>query len=519
MTARPRSLGFDRLIRSGVWDASGQILQAAMTAVSLLVLVRILGPEVYGQFAICLIVAGLAGVLVEGHMADMLVQRDALDRRAIDATFTLILGFALLCTALMTGLSLPIAIFFNERELWPLIAVGASLPFLTAFSSVPVQLLIRRLQFPQLALMTLVSAAAAMMVGIGLAMSGAGVWSLLAMEAVRRFVMALAAADLANWTPRLSFERGALAEAFSFAVRRIENLGAKYVANILLPQTIIAQFLGTEALGLFTVARRLVEQMTMVLSSPVTSVTFSAASRLKETRNQLAKLVLGGIQVTTWVFWPALAGAIIVAPLAVPIFLGDDWTGSAMVFAVLCYAALRLPVMNFNEAIFKAKNELRVITWIELLGAALCFALILPGAVFAGLLGATAALAARDWLLWPIGAWYIRRETGVGLGQQLATLAWAGFPTLLMAMPLAFIAHLFQVSGVNAIIQLATLIPLGIVFYGAVWTLLNPDPARNFFKRAASGRETASQAPEGHWALLQNTAPSTSIVRPFRPRA
>ncbi len=56
-----------------LWASLGQLFQAVLAFAGLLILVRLLGPEAYGIFAIALICVGFCEILIGGHTGDGIV--------------------------------------------------------------------------------------------------------------------------------------------------------------------------------------------------------------------------------------------------------------------------------------------------------------------------------------------------------------------------------------------------------------------------------------------------------------
>lgn len=483
-----------RLAWSGLWASGGQMAQAVLGIAGTVVLVRLVGVEGYGVFALGLVFTGLADVFVGGHTADALVQRRTITRahRAAAFTLSLLLGLVAACAVFASA---PLATrWFGVAELGDVLRAMAALSLLTALAAAPNQLLVRRTAFKALSAVSAVAAMAALAVGIALALSGAGVWSLVAMETTRRTVSLMLLLRASGLRPRLSVASGPMGDVRRFAFRRVENQGLGYLSQHIVPRVVIAQALGTEALGFYAVARRLLDQLHGVLSAPAAAVAFPAASRWQEDRQKIATLLLSGIRLTTWVHWPATLGIIVVAPTLLPLALGPQWIAAAAMLQCLAIGSLRVPLAAFNGAVLVAMARTRWVSVISLASIALAlplFALLLPY----GLTGIAAALALRQWLVWPLSASLLQRATGLSPWRQLGELARAGAPAVLMAVGVAVSTPLF--GDLGAAQTLAVQVALGLALYPLAFAIVLPAEARAAIGAAArllAGERRAAMA-------------------------
>ncbi len=462
-----------KLIGQTVWASLGQLVQLVFGLVGLVILVRILGPETYGIFALGLLFANFAEVFVGGHAADGIVQKEDLSEGQKTAAHLALIAAGLVCALCLLAAGGLAASVFGTPQLAAVLPAMAILPVLTAAASVPNQLLVRQLRFSALAKNSAVAGAVALCCGIILAYSGYGIWSLLWMEAARRATLLVLVHIAAGWLPVSRFSRHDLAMMTRFAARRIENKGLRYVSVEALPRGFIGYFLGPEALGYFAVARRFLGQLNAVLNGPVSAVTFPAASRLRSDPALLDQLIVSVIRISTWIFWPALLGAIVIAPTLFPILLGSEWDPTVSVMQILAIASLRAPVTAFSNSVLVAFGAMADISRIHLLAIGLGLIGCLLGVQF-GLIGIAVALALRQWLLWPATAYYLQKRTGFPPSRQLSILLRSGVPALIMAVSV-FALRVALDGAVAPAVALAVLIIAGLVVYVLAWLLWNAE--------------------------------------------
>lgn len=466
-----------KLIGQTLWASLGQLFQLIFGLVGLVILVRILGPETYGVFALGLLFANFMEVFIGSHAADGIVQKENLGEGQKTAIHLAIVATGLAAALCLLAIGSLAAAAFETPQLASILSAMAVLPALTAATSVPNQLLVRALRFSALAKNAAAASVMALCIGIILALNGYGIWSLLWMEVSRRATLLVLSHLAAGWLPGRRFSRQDFVEMARFGIRRIENSALRYLSVEALPRGFIGYFLGTEALGYFAVARRFLGQLNGLLTGPVSAVSFPAASRLRSDPDALDKLITSVIRISTWVFWPALLGAVIIAPLLFPIMLGAGWEPTTVVMQILALAALRAPVTGFSTSILTAFGALGDISRMHIIAIAIGLTACLIGLPF-GLLGIAAALALRQWLQWPISAFYVHRQTGFSPLRQLSVLLHAAVPALAMAaLLITFQAWFNQILPPAT--QLVILIPAGVIIYLLAWYLWNAAARRS----------------------------------------
>jgi O-antigen/teichoic acid export membrane protein len=393
----PRSL-----LGQATWAFNGQVGQTVLGFASIVVMGRILGPEAYGVFTMALLIAGLAEIFVAGHMTDFLVQKADAGPADNNAAFLLVAAISLTAAVGLIAAAPIAAVVVGTPEVEAMMPAVGLLIVLTACGTIPVNLLVRTMRFDLLARVDTGAAAVAFVTGTCLALSGAGVWSLLLMEITRRSLRGLLAAWAASWRPGLSTSRAHVGELWVFARARLLGGIFQYVAAAT-PRYVIGTMLGTEAVGYYAVANRIVEQMSGLITGPLSAVAFPATVQSRSDPATIRILLEKAIAISTAATWPAILGLVVVAPIVVPLALGPQWIGAIPVFQILILMALRAPSSGFNAAV--------------VLGMGRALALVLLCVI-----------------TWPVGAGYVSNLIGMAVPTQIRIATVNAVPAMLMAV-------------------------------------------------------------------------------------
>ena len=366
-----------------------QLLTWAMT----LLVVRILSPDDYGLMALSQIVVNILLAFSHVGLGDALIQRESTPRPVVAAVFGLLL---LLSAVLTTGVALaayPIAAWYHEPRLAPLIQV-ASLGFLFAgVNTLPRVFLTKSLRIRPMFIMELSSGVVGAATIVILAYSGYGVWALvlggLVNQVVRLAGFIVLTSEYFVWpTLDLALVRPLL----PFGVyRTLEHL--LWVCFTSVDAVIIGWRLGAAELGFYTVALNLAALPLSKVAPIINQVAFPAFALIQHDPAEARRYVGKAMRLMTMVAVPVFFGMSAVAPELVALVFGPTWTATAPLLAVLALAmslrAIMLVVPNYLQGIGQAKASF----WCNLASAAVFTPLFLIGCQW-GVLGVCYA-----WLL------------------------------------------------------------------------------------------------------------------------
>ena len=256
MQREPESLA-QRSLQAIKWNYLGTVGRVAAQLVAQIALARLLGPEVIGSFGYALLLGGLLGLLIDQGLGWALVHASTVSEEESAIVFTRVMLAAVLCTLGCFWLADDIARLMGATD-----AARAIRYFSPAFIfmglSVVTQAKLRKdLRFKELQIaQTLSYFVAYPVVGVGLAVAGMGVTSLVAawmLQALLAFVMmnrhtsgGLRLANPFTTLPFGSFGRDIL--AINIVNWFVDNVGAAFIGRLF----------GAASLGLYNTTLSLV---------------------------------------------------------------------------------------------------------------------------------------------------------------------------------------------------------------------------------------------------------------------
>lgn len=466
---------FGHLLSGAAWGISGKIVQFALSLLALGVIARLVGPEAYGIFAIAWLVVGLFEVVINSAPMDTLVQRKHASRGHFNATFVASLAIALLIVAVIWHQADAIAYWLDGGAVLAAILPlrAATLP-LMALAVGPSASLLRESRFKALAGAETFAAAVSNLVGIAMALAGAGIWSLVGMELARAAVAGICLIVLSGWRPGVRFRWSDLTDLLAFNASTWTSWGLGYL-NSQLPRLVLASTLGAHAVGVFALAQRLYDQITNILMIPAYQVVQAGIARSQEDRSRASQLTEGTLRVTGLLACPLFLGLAAIAPLLVPTVFGTAWDDAIPVVQIMMLLGIQTSMAIVQAAVVRGMGKPH---WdmVSSLVVALVTAGLLVIAAPHGLEVVTAAVVVSAMVVWPLDALFVRRLTGLPASGQFSTVGRAGLAAAVMAV-IVWGAAPPLLEHLPVVPVLVAQIALGALLYWAMLRVLMPTVA------------------------------------------
>ena len=350
-------------LRAVKWNYLGLVVRIVAQLVAQIVLARLLGPESFGLFAAAFLVVSAGSILAELGLGSGLVQKKHLSDSEVRFAFTwlLIAGMAMTC---LTYVSADVvAVFFEDDRVAGVLCGLAPVFVLQSLGIVPLSLLRRDMEFKTIQIVQVVSYVVGYMgVGIGFALSGAGVWSLVAAWAgqaglaslmfllARRHAMAPLIRSKDEGFRKFSL-RVLLTNMVNWVIENVDNL-------------IVGKVFGPAALGLYSVSYNLVRTPANHLVVTLQSVLFPASARAQDNPAGLRKAYLTVASGVALVAFPVFGGIAMVTDTMTVALFGLQWRDAGDILLPLALSMTLHAVMAVAGPVLWGKGaagtELRV---------------------------------------------------------------------------------------------------------------------------------------------------------------
>ena len=442
-----------RVAQGLAWTTLQNWGSQAMFLVVFLLLAHLLEPKDFGLFALAAVFVALMQVFLDSGFAQALVQREDLEQPHLDTAFwtTVALGAALtLLTIASAGL---VADLFGQPELASILR-WLSLSFVFgALASIPQTILRRRMRFSLLAVRSLVATTVGGVTGVAMAVSGAGVWSLVGQQLSAAAAATLVLWTASDWRPGLRFSLRHLRDIAGFGVS-VLGTNLLNVVNRRADDVLIGYVLGPVALGFYTIGYRVLRMSAELFTSTAAQVVFPAFSRLQREPERLRRAFYSATQVTSIVAFPAFVAMAVLAPELVRGLFGEKWDPSVPVLQVLAFIGIVHAVGNLNGLAITAFGRPGWVFWYTA-ASAVVNVIAFSIAVHWGIVAVAVAFVVRGYLFQPLSLWRLHRLIGIDARTYLAQLRAPLLSALVMAVVMMGLRELLAGASPYTILALA----------------------------------------------------------------
>jgi O-antigen/teichoic acid export membrane protein len=341
------------------WSYVGSAALLAANLAYTAIISRLLDPVAFGLMALANLVVLFAQYFVRMGIASALVQRPALSRDEIRAASSAGLAFGVLCFGAVWLLTPLICELLRQPALSPVLRVLALSFIPEGWSMTGMGLLRREHRFRELSIITAGTYVLGfLVVGVGLALLGAGVWSLVVAALVSNLAQAVWQYLVLRHPVRPVLRSQPYRDICGYGLR-LSGAHVMDYAGSNLDTLAVGRFAGTAVLGQYSRAYLLVFQpLGYYLSQALTTVLFSSLSRIQHDIARLRKAYLSVLELGAVALFPVCAGMAVAAPQLVLVVLGPQWNLVAGLVPWFALAGAFVVVSRVSQSVAEARADL-----------------------------------------------------------------------------------------------------------------------------------------------------------------
>lgn len=314
---------------AALWSIGAQYIAFAIQfVVSVLISRFFLSPAEMGLFSIALSAAMMVSALQDFGIRRFVAGERDLSEEQVRTCFSVSVIFALGIGFVILALAWPVARFYDNARLTPLLVIIASSYLIVPFGIVPSAMLQRRMDYRSLFLVNVGAAAINAALSLGLAWAGysafALAWAAVAQQAARALIGQWRSGIRPPFPPSL--------KGIGPILRFGSNSSLLYISDAIAqrsPDLVIGRVLTLTAVGLYSRASSLGAQLQMLVSGAVDGVFYPAFARLRDAGAELAAPYQRVVAAYSGVTWPAMSFLAVAATPIVLMLYGPRWSGVA----------------------------------------------------------------------------------------------------------------------------------------------------------------------------------------------
>lgn len=451
------------------WQLSQKVLCQVVSFGISVVLARLLLPSDYGVIAICSMFLVLTGIFIGGGLGTALVQK----KNADDIDF---------CTVFYSGLVLSIvvylavffaapyiAIFFKNEQITAVIRVLALAMPIGTLSGVQNAFVSKQMIFKKFFYSSLIGTIAFGAVGLGMALTGFGVWALVGQNLVSTITNTLVLFCIIDWHPKLIFSYERFKQLFSFGWKMA-------VVNILttffyqLKGYVIGYKYSAAQLAYYNRGEGLPGILYNNINGTISDVLFPALSQLQDDKEALKRALSRAMRISSFFLIPALFGLAAISDKLVIIIFSEKWAPSIPFMQVICMISCSDILGMANYQAIKAVGRADTLLKMEFLKRPAMFA-ILIATMFISPLAIAVGQLVYSILAFVVNAYPNRKYIGYPIWQQMKDVG----KNFLISLVMAIVVYLLGTLGLNMYVSVVLQVVTGALLYYVMSRTLNKE--------------------------------------------
>lgn len=448
-----------KTLRGSLWSVVERFSAQGVSFVVMIIMTRLLTPRDYGLVGMLLIFTEIAVALVDSGFSQALIRKQDRNETDNSTVFYFNIGVAALIYIILFFSAPAIANFYDEPMLVPLtrwISLGI---VINAFAVVQRALLTVNIDFRTQAKASVTSAIIGGAVGIYMAWTGYGVWSIVAFQLTHYLLHVGLLWIWSKWRPRLLYSWNSFRLLFGFG----SKLAVAAVVDTLyrnIYTLVIGKVFRPTDLGYYTRANQFANFLSSNVASILQRVTYPVLCSIQDNDTRLESAYRRVLRFSAFIIFPFMTGLAAVSHPFIIVLLKKQWAFAAVLMQILCIALMLYPVHSLNLNLLQVKGRSDLFLKLEFIKKAVGIAIIACTLPF-GLVALCVGQVLNSVIALFINTHYTGKLINVGLLSQLHDLLPAFFYSFSMWGVMALVQFPLEADW----LKLTVAVPVGVIWY------------------------------------------------------
>lgn len=346
----------NRTLKGVSWSFVDNIANSGISFLVGLVLANLLSPSEYGVLAMITIFIAISDSIIDCGFSSALVRKEKL--RSIDLNtvfyFNLVVSF---CLYFVLYVIAPyISLFFSEPILLPITRVLGCVLVVNALAIIQRTILVRNIDFKTQTKVSFVSSISSGIIGISMALSGCGAWSLVGQQISRQLFNTIFLWLHGTWRPAWEFSYQSFKELFSFGSKLLIS-GLIHIIYQNVSYFVIGRVYSAASLGQYTRAYQFSSIFSNNLTTVVQRVSYPVLSSIQNDPDRLRMAYSKIIRITMFVTFVCMFLLAAVAKSMILVLIGEKWLPAVQYLQILCLSGMFFPLQAINLNILQVKGR------------------------------------------------------------------------------------------------------------------------------------------------------------------
>lgn len=449
----------DKAAKGARWSFADSIINQGISFLIGIVLARLLSPDEYGLIGIITIFISISNFIVDSGLSNALIRKKDADDADYNTVFYLNFGLSIVLFLTLYVCAPLISDFFGRDELTALSRVMGVIVIINAFSLIQKTILTKRVDFKLQTKISLASSIVSGIVGIGMAIMGCGVWSLVGQQISRQLLIAVLFWIYNKWRPSLTFSVERFKDLFGFSWKLLVS-GMIDTIWTEIYQVVIGKCYSPQDLGQYTRSKQFANLFSSNLNSVVQRVSYPVLSSIQDERERLKNAYRKIIKLTMLVTFPCMIGLAATSQPFIYVLIGEKWAFCAKMLPFICFNMMLFPLHSINLNMLMVSGRSDLFLKLEIVKKIIAVVPLLLG-IYIGIMWMLAGSIVAGMISFVLNSMYSGKLVGYSCFAQIKDIA----PTFLSALLMGICVYCLQLLPVSYYIILPCQVILGMALF------------------------------------------------------
>lgn len=443
-----------------IWRFFERCSAQIVTFIVGIVLARILGPKAYETIALITIITAVLEVFVNSGFGNALIQKKDSDDLDFSSVFYFNMTLCVIIYLILFAASPLIAKFYDRPDLTKIIWVVGTIIIISGLKNILHAYVSKHLLFKKFFFSTLLGTLVSGGVGIALALSGAGVWALVAQVLLNPLIDTIVLFITVKWRPKKIFSWARIRILFSFGWKLLVS-GLLDTFTQKLSQLVIGKQNSEDPnISFYQKGESFPSLLTGAINASMDSVLLPVLSSAQDEKEKVKAMTKRAIKSSSFLVMPMMMGLGVCANQIVFILLGEAWLPTVPFLQIFCFVYAFYPIHTSNLNAIKSVGKSDIFLILEIIKDSVTIIAILICARFGVMAVAYAVLGGSVFSQF-VNAFPNKKLINYGYFSQIFDI----LPTIILTICMGTIVYFIGYFLGNAFWVLAVQVSVGILFY------------------------------------------------------
>lgn len=368
-------------ISNAKWIAVSQVARLLSQVANIVVLARFLSPSDYGLMGMAMVVTNLALLLRDMGTAAAIIQIKEINDEIINSVFWLNIALGFFVCIIILLASTFVSEYFNAPTL-TLVLCGLSFVFpISSFTSAQKALLERKSAFRAVAQAEILSIILSMILAIIAAIAGWGVYSFVVQSISAAIIASILVWVASDWRPSLKPSLSKINEVLPFS-GHMTGFQIIFYCTRNLDTVVIGKILGASALGMYSVASKIMLLPIQNISWIASRALYPVMSRNQERLEETGKLFIQTVGFISYITAPLMVGIFVLREPFVLHALGARWIQVSSILIYLAPIGYIQSIVGINTTVLMAQGKTKYLMILSIFSGSVLTISFILGAKF-----------------------------------------------------------------------------------------------------------------------------------------